>query len=269
MSAEFIDFKTIDEHGPQTYEATYDVAVSDLDRTELANAGTATIKAAAKPGDLDGEYIADGTVSFTADLTCSRCAEPYPIANTSTFHVRFRPRPEASEENEEVEFLGLINSGYANAGERTLPRPELAETFRRLCVREGKEGWSEATLRELVSRPELADLGALIRAGCEAGLFAERFPPERVSQLRQQMWFYPLAIREYTPPRLPVPVHYFEAMQGGSAAQGWRAFLTDAGIRVIPVPGAHMSMLGPENVPVLGQALSREIARAAEQRANR
>ena len=103
MSAEFIDFKTIDEHGPQTYEATYDVAVSDLDRTELANAGTATIKAAAKPGDLDGEYIADGTVSFTADLTCSRCAEPYPIANTSTFHVRFRPRPEASEENEEVE----------------------------------------------------------------------------------------------------------------------------------------------------------------------
>lgn len=103
MSAEFIDFKTIDEQGPQTYAATYEVAASELDRDEFASAGSASIKASVKRGDLDGEYIADGAVDFTADLSCSRCAEPYPIANSSSFHVRFRPRPEASEENEEVE----------------------------------------------------------------------------------------------------------------------------------------------------------------------
>ncbi|HVE71368.1 MAG TPA: DUF177 domain-containing protein [Thermoanaerobaculia bacterium] len=103
MSAEFIDFKTIDEHGPQTYAGTYEVPTTELDRDELASVGNATIQTSVKEGDLDGEYIADGTVSFTADLTCARCAEPYPIANTSTFHVRFRPRPEASAENEEVE----------------------------------------------------------------------------------------------------------------------------------------------------------------------
>ena len=103
MNAEFIDFKTIDEHGPQPYEGAFDFGASELDRPEVASLGTATIKGTAKQGDLDGEYVTDGTVSFTADLSCSRCAEPYPIANTSTFHVRFRPRPEASEENEEVE----------------------------------------------------------------------------------------------------------------------------------------------------------------------
>src|SRR5688500_6711154 len=102
MKTEFIDFKAIDERGPQSYHATYEVAVDEMERDELASVGTATIDLNVKQGDLEAEYIADGTVSFTADLTCSRCAEPYPFANTSTFHVRFRPRPEASEVTEEV-----------------------------------------------------------------------------------------------------------------------------------------------------------------------
>ena len=126
---EVIDFKTIDEHGPQSYRAAYDVAVDELDRDELASVGSATIQVNAKQGDLADEYIADGTVSFTADLTCSRCAEPYPIANTSTFHVRFRPRPEASEENEEVEitarggnFMTVHNSSSWRLTENEKPR---------------------------------------------------------------------------------------------------------------------------------------------------
>ena len=98
-----IDFKFIDEHGPQTYTGTYPVDVSDLGRDEVDSVGDVTIQAAARRGDLPGEYIAEGTVSFSADMTCSRCADPYPFANTSTFHVRFRPRPDASDDNEEVE----------------------------------------------------------------------------------------------------------------------------------------------------------------------
>jgi uncharacterized protein len=126
MSAEFIDFKTIDEHGLQTYEGAYDVGVSELDRDELASVGTATIKTTAKQGELDGEYVADGTVTFTADLTCSRCAEPYPIANTSTFHVRFRPRPEASEENEEVEITDKEELDVEFYSDRSIPLRHLA-----------------------------------------------------------------------------------------------------------------------------------------------
>ncbi|HVG24398.1 MAG TPA: DUF177 domain-containing protein [Thermoanaerobaculia bacterium] len=126
MSAEFIDFKTIDEHGPQSYDGTYEVGVSELDRDELASVGSATIKTTVKQGDLDHEYIADGTVSFTADLTCSRCAEPYPIANTSTFHVRFRPRPEASAENEEVEITDKEELDVEFYSDRVVPLRDLA-----------------------------------------------------------------------------------------------------------------------------------------------
>ena len=98
-----IDFKTIDEHGPQTYERTFDISPAEVDRAEVSGTGAATIKTTVRQGDLPGEYVAEGVVTFAADLECSRCVEPYPFANTSDFHVRFRPRPEASEENEEIE----------------------------------------------------------------------------------------------------------------------------------------------------------------------
>jgi len=126
MSIEVIDFKTIDEHGPQSYHATWDVSADELERDEVASAGNATIQVNAKKGELDGEYIADGTVSFTADLNCSRCAEPYPIANTSTFHVRFRPRPEASEENEEVEITDKEELDVEFYSDRAIPLRDLA-----------------------------------------------------------------------------------------------------------------------------------------------
>jgi len=123
---EFIDFKTIDEHGPQSYQATLTVAVGELERDEVAAVGEATIQANVKKGELADEYVADGAVSFTVDLNCSRCAEIYPIANTSTFHVRFRPRPEASEENEEVEITDKEELDVEFYSARTIPVRDLA-----------------------------------------------------------------------------------------------------------------------------------------------
>jgi uncharacterized protein len=126
MRKEVIDFKTIDEHGPQSYQATFAVAVDELDRDELANVGTALLHVTVKQGDLADEYVADGTASFTADLNCSRCAEPYPIANTSTFHIRFRPRPAISEANEEIEITDKEELDVEFYSEREIPLRELA-----------------------------------------------------------------------------------------------------------------------------------------------
>jgi uncharacterized protein len=124
-TSEFIEFKTVEDHGPQTYGGTFEVGVNDLEREELASVGSATISVTVKPGDLEQEYIADGTVSFTADLNCSRCAEPYPIANTSTFHVRFRPRPVASL-NEEVEITDEEELDVEFYSEPAIPLRDLA-----------------------------------------------------------------------------------------------------------------------------------------------
>ena len=121
-----ISFDEIDDHGPQSYRGTYDVPTAELNRHELANIGTVSIEANARTGDMDDEYIADGTVNFTADLECARCAEGYPFANTSTFHVRFRPRPEVSAENEEVEITDKEELDVEFYSGRAIPLRDLA-----------------------------------------------------------------------------------------------------------------------------------------------
>jgi len=126
MSPDFIDFKTIDEHGPQSYRTAYDFTASELDRPEVTGMGPTTIDVTAKQGDAAGEYLVDGTVQFAADLTCSRCAEPYPIANPSPVHVRFRPRPEASEVNEEVEITDKEELDVEFYSERVISLRDLA-----------------------------------------------------------------------------------------------------------------------------------------------
>ena len=100
---DFILFDEIDKDGPQSYSRTYAISLKDIDRPELVNVSPVAISAHAAKGDLPGEYLVDGSAKFTADLECSRCAEPYPFASNSTFHLRFRPRPSAQQENEEIE----------------------------------------------------------------------------------------------------------------------------------------------------------------------
>jgi uncharacterized protein len=121
-----IDFNAIEEHGAQSYRGEFTVDAAELEREEVLGVGTISIQANVEPGDLAAEYVADGSVSFTADIECSRCAEPYPFANTSTFHVVFRPRPEASRENEEVEITAEEELDVEFYSEPTVPLRELA-----------------------------------------------------------------------------------------------------------------------------------------------
>ena len=121
-----IDFDEIDEHGPQDFEGTFEIGPAELDRDEVAAIGPVTIEAHAARGDAEHEYLVDGTVRFSADYNCSRCLEPYPIANSSAFHVRFRPRPTVSEENEEVEITAAEELDVEFYTDRAVPLRDLA-----------------------------------------------------------------------------------------------------------------------------------------------
>ncbi|HYH05808.1 MAG TPA: DUF177 domain-containing protein [Thermoanaerobaculia bacterium] len=126
MNEVTIDFDEIDEHGPQSYRETFEVPATELGRHEVASMGPVVVEANARQGDMEEEYVAEGQVSFTADMSCSRCAEPYPFANTSPFHVRFRPRPEASAENEEVEITDSEELDVEFYSERSIPLRDFA-----------------------------------------------------------------------------------------------------------------------------------------------
>jgi len=120
-----INFDDVDEIGPQSYHATFEIPPAELGRDEVAGVGPATIDAHAEQGDGAGTYKVDGTVQFTADFQCARCLEPYPFANTGAFHLTFAPRPETSEENEEIE-VGPDELDVEFYSERTVPLKQLA-----------------------------------------------------------------------------------------------------------------------------------------------
>jgi uncharacterized protein len=127
MSDIIINFKDIDEHGPQTYRGTFEAPAGELNRDEVIGSSSVDIDVTVKKGDLPAEYIADGKVALTADLTCSRCADPYPFANNSDFHVRFRPRPEpAGPGEEEVEINDREELDVEFYTERVIPLRDLA-----------------------------------------------------------------------------------------------------------------------------------------------
>ncbi len=122
-----IDFDVIDKDGPQEYSGTVTIASKDLDRDELANVAPVEISVRAEKGNLPGEYIVEGKSSFTGELHCARCVDPYPFANSSEFHVRFRPRPQGSgDENEEVEITNEEELDVEYYSERAVPLKDLA-----------------------------------------------------------------------------------------------------------------------------------------------
>ena len=122
-----ISFDRIDKDGPQTYSGRYEFTPDELDRPEVANLGVIDLAVTVQKGPVGGEYIAEGTAGFTADLTCSRCVEPYPFANSAPFHVRFRPRPEAfSEENAELEITNEEELDVEFYSDRVMPLRDLA-----------------------------------------------------------------------------------------------------------------------------------------------
>ena len=130
---ERIVFDDIDKYGPQHYERTFQFTTNELARIELVSIGPVSLVADARKGDLPAEYLADGTTTFTADFLCSRCVEPFPFANASEFHLRFRPRPEISEENAEVEVTPeeLDVEFYT---ERAIPLRDLANEQIQLAI---------------------------------------------------------------------------------------------------------------------------------------
>ena len=120
-----IYFDDVDKYGPQTRALTVEVTPEELDRPEIVGVGEVEIEVEVRQGDLHGEYEAAGQVEFSADLLCSRCLDPFPVALVSPFHLRYRPRPAGPTEELELEITGEdLDIEYYS--ERAVPLRELA-----------------------------------------------------------------------------------------------------------------------------------------------
>lgn len=98
-----IDFDRIDEHGPQKFEAALEVSADEIDRPEFPGGASVRIQAEARRGDAPAEYEVEGSLTFTSELECARCTDPFPFAAESSFTVRYRPLSVASDLSPDVE----------------------------------------------------------------------------------------------------------------------------------------------------------------------
>jgi uncharacterized metal-binding protein YceD (DUF177 family) len=89
-----IDFDQVDQYGPQHHRAAVSLAPELLEREEVKSALEVSLDLTASKGEMDGEYLVDGTVQYQGELHCARCLEPFPFASTAEFALRYRPRPD-------------------------------------------------------------------------------------------------------------------------------------------------------------------------------
>jgi thioesterase domain-containing protein len=81
-----------------------------------------------------------------------------------------------------------------------------------------------------------------------------------------------LAARSYIAYSLPIPLHLFAAEDAEftgavHSLRNWEMALPMEQIRSISVPGDHLSMMEPDNIVLLGNALSQALRQARETRA--
>jgi thioesterase domain-containing protein len=108
----------------------------------------------------------------------------------------------------------------------------------------------------------LADEGAGFEALVKACQARSLIPPElstdEVRRYLNRARNNVLAAWKYAAAPISAPLYLFaaEEAEAGSALRNWELVLPARQIRLIPVPGTHLSIMEPPNVAYLGAALS-------------
>ncbi|HEU4559443.1 MAG TPA: alpha/beta fold hydrolase, partial [Longimicrobium sp.] len=169
-------------------------------------------------------------------------------------------------QDEVVEFVGMIDS-YHPARFAAVSRDaarEHASLLHALRMDEGVESSGRVEDDEAGVATGDAELETVVARWREQGLIPGHVTVEQARQMRDRLRNHESALREYSPQPLPVAVHLFPAQQSPEPdpSRGWGAIVPAAQLRVTPVPGTHLSMMGAPNAATLGEALSSAIGRA-------
>jgi amino acid adenylation domain-containing protein len=166
-------------------------------------------------------------------------------------------------EDEAVEFVGMIDS-YHPGHPRLSPRDAADENGALLHVaRMAQDAGAGARMQadEGAPAPGEAELEAFV-ARCRAeGRIPAHVTVAQFREMRDHRRAHARALREYRPQPIPVAVHQFPAAESPEPdpSRGWAAVLPASLLRVIPVPGTHLSMMSAPHTGALGAALSGQL----------
>ncbi|HEU4561408.1 MAG TPA: non-ribosomal peptide synthase/polyketide synthase [Longimicrobium sp.] len=180
--------------------------------------------------------------------------------------------------DEVVEFVGMFDSicpagstaAASSSAESRDARLEHALILHALRIADTTaDGGGAESDEEIAAAAGDEDLETFVRKCREEGHLPRHVTVAQARAVRDRLRDHQRALREYSPQPLPVAVHQFPAGDSRltDPTRGWGAFHPQGWLRVTPVPGTHLSMMGAPNAAALGEALSRAVGRAREEAA--
>ncbi|MBZ5525497.1 MAG: amino acid adenylation domain-containing protein, partial [Acidobacteriia bacterium] len=204
-------------------------------------------------------------------------AGPYRIAGWSFGGLSaFEVAVQLVSAGEKVDFIGLIDTYYPVPRRTSVnvvqsdfdDKKELLIIFERAIQRLPDLSEEERLQKtaEIDSLAAAVDFEVLAQKCREMRLLPSRWIDLTAVQLRQtlaRMHAHRIAGSQYAAPRVTVPLHLFHAQDDNTSPWlGWNTAFPESQIRVIEVPGTHLTIMEKPNVATLGQALSDAIRSA-------
>ena len=193
---------------------------------------------------------------------------PYRIAGWSLGGVfAYEIAAQLIGDNQTVEFLGLLDAPYLKSSSYLSglhPEDESQSTIF-LALAEKTVGTDDKARTEFETvRSEAPKLtfAALVETCQRMGFAPERFAGFAPAQIESRICIWrqrTLIAARYSAPHIPITAYLFTAQNQPEVAGpylGWDAIVSKNHIRVIPVPGTHISMMEPPNVESVGESLS-------------
>jgi thioesterase domain-containing protein len=168
-----------------------------------------------------------------------------------------------------VEFLGSLDGYYLGPGAKKPMETPLDDISLLLNIHQGD---AERFQRLKALADENSSFEALMQAGQERSLINVELSVDEMRRFLNRLRSNVLAARSYIAYSLPIPLHLFAAEDAEftgavHSLRNWEMALPMEQIRSISVPGDHLSMMEPDNIVLLGNALSQALRQARETRA--
>jgi thioesterase domain-containing protein len=237
------------------------------------------------PGLPDGEplprTIEALAARYLALLRQVQPAGPYRLAGWSFGGtLAYEMAAQLIGEDEQVEFLGLIDS-FCPTVERFAPIDLAASPQRALLARcEDDTSMFDAAAHEALAALKVVadelDHGTLLQRCKDAGILPAYLQHQNDDQARHhvaRLAAHQHAQAHYAVHPLPLRVHLFAAEDTSSLPaalsadplKGWGPYVPAPRLRLVRVPGAHMTIVSAPHVDTLGRALDAALAEAGRQ----
>jgi thioesterase domain-containing protein len=173
--------------------------------------------------------------------------------------------------DQKVEFLGLFDTQYS-AGIIDLPELPVDDSYLKdrllfmLQMGERPDAGRQAAIDEIKLDAATMNLAAMVQKCQEKYLIPSQLTTTKLKRFFARAPRFIRATTTYRAQRIPIPVHLFATQEQNltNPHRGWNAIVPDNMLRIIQVPGTHLSMTSIPHAETLGKAISHAICIATE-----